>query len=609
MVSHPALGVRRLLCLGAALGLLALAAPARAGAEDAASLAEPAGAAQQLRELFADDARREAQLHPLDSLTDPNADPRLLARLYTDAFEARQLASARQSLALLAQIDRAALGNEARLSYDAFAVAKADTVTMLSRPAHDLLAVQPFNHFLGLPMTFPAQMAADGGLRWANAGDYRRALQYHLAFCQALDNAVARFRQGMARGVVEPRLTVRNMIAQIDGLLALGVEDSPYYSPVRHFPRQLTARQKRQLRRAYAAAIAGKINPAYRRLRAFLAREYLPAARDSIGLGALPGGADLYRTLIRQQTTLPLDPAAVHQLGLGEVARIASEMAGVKAELGFAGPLPAFFEELRRNPAYHPRSETDLAQGYAAIARRVEAKIPAFFERAPREPLLIRPYPAYRRRFEAGGGYEPAGSERAPGVFHYNTWDLPSRFLTGMTTLYLHEGAPGHHFQIALTLENGDLPDFQRQGGNTAFVEGWALYAETLGYPMGLYADPRQHWGTLDDEMLRAMRLVVDTGIHARGWSREQAVAYMLAHSGMGRSDVDAEVDRYIANPAQALAYKLGALTIQRLRAKAEAALGPRFDIRRFHSAVLGSGALPLPVLEGKIEHWIASQL
>ncbi|HMP57163.1 MAG TPA: DUF885 domain-containing protein, partial [Novosphingobium sp.] len=189
----------------------------------------------------------------------------------------------------------------------------------------------------------------------------------------------------------------------------------------------------------------------------------------------------------------------------------------------------------------------------------------------------------------------------------FNTYDLPSRFLSGIATLYLHEGAPGHHFQISLALENTSLPAFQRFDGNTAYVEGWALYAETLGFEMGLFDDPMQHWGTLDDEMLRAMRLVVDTGLHTRGWSRDHAIGYMLANSGMGRSDAEAEVDRYIANPAQALAYKIGALTIQRLRARAEAELGPRFDIRAFHEEVLGSGALPLPVLEAKIDGWIAA--
>ena len=239
----------------------------------------------------------------------------------------------------------------------------------------------------------------------------------------------------------------------------------------------------------------------------------------------------------------------------------------------------------------------------------MDALIPQYFTIAPKTKLEIQPYPAYREQFEAGGSYNQGSADGTrPGVFFYNTYDLPSRFLTGMATLYLHEGAPGHHFQISLAQEDASLPDFQRFGGNTAYVEGWALYAETLGYPMGFYRDPMQHWGTLDDEMLRAMRLVVDTGLHSKGWSRDQAIAYMLGNSGMGRTDATSEVERYIAWPGQALAYKLGALTIQRLRKKAESALGPKFDLRTFHAQVLGSGALPLPVLEAKIDRWIAAR-
>ena len=280
----------------------------------------------------------------------------------------------------------------------------------------------------------------------------------------------------------------------------------------------------------------------------------------------------------------------------------------VRRELGYRGPLREFFDAIRRDPRFHPKTKQELAQGFADVARAVDAQIPRFFARLPKTRLLIEPYPAYREQFEAGGSYNQGSPDGTrPGVFFYNTYDLPSRFLSGITTLYLHEGAPGHHFQISLAQEDTSLPDFQRFDGNNAFVEGWALYAETLGYEMGLYKDPMQHWGTLDDEMLRAMRLVVDTGIHAKGWSREQAIDYMLANSGMGRTDATAEVERYIANPAQALSYKIGALTIQRLRKKAESALGARFDIRAFHEQVLGSGALPLPVLEAKIDRWIGA--
>jgi uncharacterized protein (DUF885 family) len=367
------------------------------------------------------------------------------------------------------------------------------------------------------------------------------------------------------------------------------------------------------LKADYAAMFAGTVQPAYRTLRAFLANEYLPAARDSVGLAQQRGGAALYRELIRDNTTLALDPAEVHRLGLSEVARIQQEMAGVERQLGGTVPLRQFFDQMRTDPRFHPASAAQLATGYADVARKVDGLVPQYFARVPKAKLVISPYPAYREKYEAGGSYNQGSADGSrPGTFFYNTYDLKSRFLTGITTLYLHEGIPGHHFQVSLAQEDTRLPDFQRFGGNTAYVEGWALYAETLGYPMGLYADPLQHWGTLDDEMLRAMRLVVDTGIHMDGplggWTRDQAIAYMLANSGMGRTDAVAEVERYIAIPGQALAYKIGAMTIQRLRARAEAALGAKFDIRAFHEQVLNSGALPLPVLETKIDRWIAAQ-
>jgi uncharacterized protein (DUF885 family) len=302
-----------------------------------------------------------------------------------------------------------------------------------------------------------------------------------------------------------------------------------------------------------------------------------------------------------------LEPEEVHQLGLSEVARITTEMDKVRQEVGFTGDLPAFFNHLRDAPQFKEKTREALTKRYQDIGKTVDRLIPRYFSTVPKSKLDIRPYEPFREKFEPGGSYSEGSADGSrPGIFYFNAYDLPSRTTPGISTLYLHEGAPGHHFQISLAQENEALPAFMRFGGNTAYVEGWALYAETLGYEMGLYKDPYQRFGTLSDEMLRAMRLVVDTGIHAKGWSREQAIEYMLNHSNMGRTDVTAEVERYIAIPGQALAYKIGAMTIQRLRKKAEAELGPKFDIREFHAQVLMTGALPLTILERKIDGWIA---
>jgi uncharacterized protein (DUF885 family) len=337
--------------------------------------------------------------------------------------------------------------------------------------------------------------------------------------------------------------------------------------------------------------------------------EYLPVSRQGVGLVHMKGGPDLYRFLIEQNTTLPLSADEVHNLGLSEVKRIRAEMEAIKSEVGFRGTLPSFFEHVRTDPKFKPASKEWLTNRYYEVGKAVDTRIGQLFSTLPKSKLEIRPVPAYREKTDAGGSYQsgtPDGSR--PGVFYFNTYDLPSRTTPGIETLYLHEGAPGHHFQISLAQENEALPNFMRFGGNTAYVEGWALYSEKLGPELGLFTDPYQRFGHLDDEMLRAMRLVVDTGIHAKGWTRDQAIKFMLDNSAMGKTDATAEVERYIAIPGQALAYKLGQLKILELRAKAREALGDRFDIREFHEQVLGTGALPLTVLETKINNWIASK-
>ncbi|MFN5783738.1 MAG: DUF885 domain-containing protein [Novosphingobium sp.] len=555
-------------------------------------------------------ARAQASLDPLGNLDRSEYRPADgLKRLFDDDLAAARRTGLRRQLGILAQIDRSRLSPERQLSYDAFLFQTREELGWLAPDILALTQVRPFNHFGGLHIDFPAMLVPGGSLSYETEADYRHALSLLRSFPVMMDRAIGRFRQGMDSGVVETRQTTANMIAQIDAAIASGPQGTPFAAPLSRLPDGIPLARQTAIRGEWVAAINQEIFPAYRRLRTFLAEEYLPAARPSIGLSAMKGGDGLYRKYIRRHTTLPLEPAAIHTLGLAEVARIQREMEQVKGKLGFSGGLPAFFDHIRTDPRFHPSSAEELGDGFAAVARRVDALLPRYFYRLPKAGLAIAPYPEYRGRFEAGGSYALGSPDgRRPGVFWFNTYDLPSRFTSGTATLYLHEGMPGHHLQAALAQENTALPDLQRFGNITAYVEGWALYAETLGFEMGLYDDPLQHWGTLDDEMLRAMRLVVDTGIHAKSWSRDQAIAYMLSNSGMGRSDAEAEVDRYIANPGQALAYKIGALTIQRLRREAETALGPRFDLRAFHGQVLDSGVLPLPVLEDKVRQWIATQ-
>jgi len=527
----------------------------------------------------------------------------------TDQYYAGERAAAETDLAALHSIDRAALNQTDQIAYDVFEFSTTDTLKGLQPDMLALTAVRPMNHFFGFHTFYPTFASGKGAAPFKTLADYENNLKRHAEFVIYLDRAIGRFREGEKSGVVETKMTVRNMIEQLDTQLAQKPEDSPYFGPVKQFPDSIGAADRARLTAAYRAAIGDELDPALFRLRDFLKNEYLQNARDGYGLMYMKGGDKLYRYLVQSTTTLPLTPEEIHETGLKEVARITGEMEKVRKEVGFKGTLPQFFDYLRTDPKFKKPTREALTQGYYDIGKAVDAKLPAYFSTLPKAKLDIRPYEPFREKFEAGGSYEPGTPDASrPGTFYFNAYDLPSRTTPGMTTLYLHEGSPGHHFQISLAQENGALPPFMRFGGNTAFAEGWALYAETLGYDMGFYKDPYQRFGTLSDEMLRAMRLVVDTGIHSKGWTRDQAIDYMLAHSNMGKTDATAEVERYIAIPSQALAYKTGAMTIQRLRRKAEAELGPKFDIREFHAQVLMTGALPLAILERKIDRWIAAK-
>jgi uncharacterized protein (DUF885 family) len=585
--------------------------PGEAEPQYAASAAAPVrNPGEELHSLFKASDEDNLRRNPLSALF--RGDMRYADRLgdgISDAYFAAERTAGQNELRQLAAIDRNALSATDQLAYDVF---KWQTEMQLRGVQPELLAltaVRPLDHFFGFHTFYPDLASGQGAAPFKTVQDYENNLKRHSQYAAAIDKVIGRFREGMASGVVQPKLVVRNIIDQLDLQLKQGVEGSTFYGPVKKFPEGISAADQQRLRAGHAKAIRDEIRPAYVRLRDFLKTEYLPASRDGEGLVHMKGGPQLYRHLIEQNTTLPLDADDVHSLGLREVARIRGEMETIKNKVGFKGSLAQFFNHIRTAPQFKPKSKDWLREQYEAIGKRVDLRIGELFSTMPKTKLEIRPVPAYREKTDAGGSYNsgtPDGSR--PGIFYYNTYDLPSRTTPGIETLYLHEAAPGHHFQISLAQENEALPNFMRFGGTTAFSEGWALYAETLWDELGVETDPYQRYGGLDDEMLRAMRLVVDTGIHHKGWGRDQAIKYMLDNSAMGRTDATAEVERYIAIPGQALAYKVGQLKILELRARAEKALGPRFDIRAFHEQVLGTGSLPLVVLEQKIDRWIASR-
>ncbi len=599
MITH--IVSRRSVLLGSAAAAATLATPAFAAASPS----------EALRKLFATSDEAELKRSPLQALN--RGETRYAGRLgdlYADSYDAAGRHLVLKDLAGLARIDRAALSADEQVAYDVFKWQReldrrGNTGAILK--TGNALAI---NHFYGIHNGFAELSSGQSAAPFKTRADYKAGLSRLNAMPAIFDRLIKRLKQGVRDGVTQPKLIMTNVLEQLDATATPPLEETSFYIPVKHFPDTIPAADQARLKTAYIKAISGKVIPAYLRLRDYIKTEYLPQARDTVGLGQVPGGAELYRYLVEVNTTTPMEPEAVHALGLSEVARIHGEMGAVMRKVGFSGTLVQFFDHIRTDPKFKPTSKQGMIDGFTAIGARVAPRLPEMFGHIPKTRLEIRPTPELTEKGAARGSYESGTPDGArPGVFYFNTYDLPSRSIPGMETLYLHEGAPGHHFQIMLAAENEALPAFQRFGGNNAYVEGWGLYAESLGPELGMYTDPYQYFGYLDSELFRAIRLVVDSGIHAKGWTRDQSIAYILANSSRGRTNATAETERYIAIPGQALGYKIGQLKIRAARTRAERALGPKFDIRAFHDQVLMTGALPLAVLDAKIDRWVASQV
>jgi uncharacterized protein (DUF885 family) len=598
-----------LLCgVGLAVGGCAQVAPPTTTAAVPAPAAQ--NPSQALAALFAASDEAALRRNPVQALY--RGDLRYAGRygnFLTEEYYASERSDAAGELETLAGIDRGSLSASEQISYDVFKWQRELDLRGLQPDLLALTAVRPIDHFNGFHAGFAELSSGEGVAQFKTLQDYENGLTRIDDYVAMLDLSIERMRQGLASGVVQPRLVMANVVEQLDAMLAEGVQGSSFMKPVTAFPAAVPAPDQARLRAAYGQSVATEIRPALTRLRSFVVDEYLPKARASVGLADMPGGERLYAYLVQSSTTTDLSPDQIHRIGLAEVERIQAEMEAVKRQVGFTGTLKEFFEHIRTDPKFKPASREAFQQVFVAIGKRLDATLPNLFSTLPRAPLEIRPVPALTEKGAARGSYNPGTPDGSrPGIFYFNAYDLPSRTTPGMETLYLHEGAPGHHFQISLAQENEALPNFQRFGGNTAYVEGWGLYAETLGRELGVYTDPYQYFGYLDSQLFRAIRLVVDTGIHSKGWTRDQTIQYIMDNSSRGRSNAVAETERYIAMPGQALAYKIGQLKISELRARAERALGPRFDIREFHEQVLMSGALPLAVLEKKIDDWIASK-
>ncbi|MFC3549992.1 DUF885 domain-containing protein [Lysobacter cavernae] len=451
--------------------------------------------------------------------------------------------------------------------------------------------------------------SGDGAQPFKTVQDYDNWLKRGARIPVLLDTEIANMQQGIAAGVVQPKALMEKVVPQLDALIVDTPEKSLFWGPITKLPKDFSDADKQRLTEAYKKMIAEQLMPAYRKLRDFIANEYLPKTRDTFGLDKLPNGQAWYAFNAKQSTTTDLTPDQIHQIGLDEVKRIHGEMQKVMTQVGFKGTLQDFFKFMQTDKKFEFKSQDELLKYYRGLEAKVNEKVASQFSLIPKSPFEIRPVEPFREKSAAGGQYYPPSEDGTrPGIFYVNTYDLPSRKIWDAEDLYLHEAIPGHHFQIALQIELKDMPAFRRWSIQSAFAEGWGLYAESLGKDLGVYTDPYSYFGYLQNELWRAIRLVTDTGLHSKSWSRDQVIDYMKQNSAVSDTTAVAEAERYIAWPGQALAYKIGELKIQELRDRAEKALGAKFDVREFHAEMLKDGAVPLAVLEQKIDRWIASK-
>ena len=605
--ARRALGLGIVLALGATLAGCATG-PATAPAAGTTAAADIAtDKARRLEALYAEYWEELLELNPLQATF--QGDPRYNDRLpnfLSEDYRDRSDAFTREWLEKIEAVGPEGLQGQALLSYEIFVRDARNSLEGTQFPGW----MQPLNQFYNFASTAVQLGSGTSAQPFKTADDYddwrKRASQLPVVF----DQAIANMRIGMREGVVQPTALMEKVLPQLDAIIKDSAEDTLFWMPVKNMPDDIPAAERERITAEYRAMIEGELMPAYRELRAFVADEYMPATRDSSGMAALPNGEAWYAYNARSSTTTDLTPAQIHQIGLDEVERIHGLIqTEVMDKVGFEGSLQEFFEFMKTDPRFQFESEAALLEHYRGLEAKVNAGVPALFSLTPKADFEIRPVEPFRAQSAAGGSYmRPSEDGTRPGVFYVNTYDLPTRQTWDAEDLFLHEAIPGHHFQIALQQELTGLPMFRRFGGETAFTEGWGLYAESLGKELGVYTDPYSYFGYLQNELWRAIRLVVDTGLHSRGWTREQVIAYMLENSATAETPAISETERYMAIPGQALAYKIGELKIQALRDRAEAELGDDFDIRAFHAEVLKDGSVPLEILERKIERWIAAQ-
>ncbi|MEK8032959.1 DUF885 domain-containing protein [Ideonella sp. DXS29W] len=563
--------------------------------------AREAAPSRALHQFFAEEWERTLRDSP--ETASYNGDTRYDDR-WSDlslAAIARQEAADRAALAKLRRFDRRRLSAADQLSYDTFEWQLLHAIERQRFREY----LEPINQRSGV------QLAAGIAeiMPFDTVADYRRYLARMTALPVQIDQVIALMQEGVRTGHVPPRVLMDRVPAQIQAQIVDDAATSPFLRPFQRFPAAVSEADRQALMTEGTRLVRERIVPAYRQLLDYVNREYLPKARSTVAATDGPDGAAYYAFRARYYTTTTLSVDEIHEIGLKEVARLRAAMDKLQAEIGFAGTREAFFQHLRSDPKFFCPTPEALLEAYRAVAKRIDPELVRVFRTVPRMPYGVRPVPAEAAPDATAGYYQGGAADGSrPAYFYANLYRPESRPRWEMLPLALHEAVPGHHFQFARALELPELPMFRKTAYFVAYSEGWALYAEQLGYDMGLYGDPYERYGQLTYEMWRAVRLVVDTGLHAKGWSREQAIAYFKDNAPKTELDIVNEVDRYIGDPGQALAYKIGQLKISELRQRAQRALGGAFDLRDFNDTVLEAGSVPLTALEARIDRWIAAQ-
>ncbi|MBM6500239.1 DUF885 domain-containing protein [Flavobacterium macrobrachii] len=522
----------------------------------------------------------------------------------TDAYRSKKKALFEKYLSELKKIDFDKLSEEEKNSYDIIKWEAEVGISLLEQNGN----LTPINQFDGTHLTMGQLASAESAQPFKTVDDYEKFYKRLDLYTVWIDSAIVYMKKGMNQNVLLPKSLAVKVVPQFESLITPKAEDNLFYSSCKKFPTEFTQQQKDELSKKYAATISEKLIPQFQKMVKFLNEEYVPKCRTTSGIGSLNGGNELYKSLVKQWTTTTKTPEEIHELGLKEVARIKSEMEKVKTQVGFTGTIIEFFEHVRNKPELKPfKDPKEVIANFERYHKIIKPNVDKLFSLQPKTPFQIKRTEAFRENTASAEYMQGATDGSRPGTFYVPIPDVKNYNYYADEDLFLHEAIPGHHFQISLQQENAALPDFRKFNWFGAYGEGWALYTESLGKELGLYNDPYQYFGMLSSEMHRAIRLVVDTGLHSKGWTREQAIKYSLENEAESEASIIAEIERYMAIPGQALSYKIGQLKIIELRKKAETEMKDKFDVKVFHQKVLESGVMPLALLEKKINDWIST--